>query len=51
MAAALSARSPEVLAQMLAGEGYTEERVREMESLQRFFQICAERGLGLIGWW
>jgi hypothetical protein len=51
MAAALSARSPEELAQMLIGENYTEEHVREMENLQRYFQICAERGLGLIGWW
>ncbi len=23
----------------------------EIESLRRFFRICAERGLGLIGWW
>ncbi len=23
----------------------------ETASLQRFFAICAERGLGLIGWW
>ena len=24
---------------------------RETADLQRFFAICAERGLGLIGWW
>lgn len=24
---------------------------REVADLQRFFAICAERGLGLIGWW
>jgi len=24
---------------------------RETGDLQRFFAICAERGLGLIGWW
>jgi hypothetical protein len=23
----------------------------EIDYLRRFFQICAERGLGLIGWW
>lgn len=23
----------------------------EVANLQRFFAICAERGLGLIGWW
>ena len=23
----------------------------EVEHLRRFFRICAERGLGLIGWW
>jgi hypothetical protein len=51
MAAALSLRSPEELARILMGEGHTEEHVREMKDLQRFFQICAERGLGLIGWW
>jgi uncharacterized protein (DUF2267 family) len=51
MAAALSLRSSEELAQILMGEDYTEEHVREMKDLQRFFQICAERGLGLIGWW
>ncbi len=24
---------------------------RETADIQRFFSICAERGLGLIGWW
>jgi hypothetical protein len=51
MAAALSSRSPKELAQMWMGENYTEEGVREMENLQRFFQICAKRDLGLIAWW
>jgi hypothetical protein len=23
----------------------------EVEHLRRFFRVCAERGLGLIGWW
>jgi len=43
MAEALNKYTPEDLVK-LAGEGYTEE---EMESLQRFFNICAQRGLGL----
>jgi hypothetical protein len=51
MAAKLCVRNPEELAQMLVGEDYTEEDVREVESLQRHFLICAQRGLGLIGWW
>jgi len=51
MAAKLAAHSPEELARMWYGEDYTEEHVREMESLQRHFLICAQRGLGLIGWW
>jgi hypothetical protein len=25
--------------------------VEEVEQLRAFFRICAERGLGLIGWW
>jgi hypothetical protein len=33
-----------------AGDG-AEEHVKEMESLQQRFLICARRGLGLIGWW
>jgi len=24
---------------------------KEMANLQKFFQVCAERGLGIIGWW
>jgi hypothetical protein len=51
MAAALSAHSPEELARIWLGEDYKEEHVREMADLQRYFQICAQRGLGLIGWW
>jgi hypothetical protein len=51
MAAELAVRSPEELARMWVGEDYTEEHVREMESLQQHFLICARRGLGLIGWW
>jgi len=51
MAAELVVRSPEELARMWVGEDYTEEHVKEMESLQQRFPICARRGLGLIGWW
>jgi hypothetical protein len=51
MAAELSLRSPKELARILMGGGHTEEHVREMKDLQRFFQVCAKRGLGLIGWW
>jgi hypothetical protein len=51
MAAALSRLSPEELARMWVGEDYEEDNVREMEDLQRHFQICAKRGLGLVGWW
>jgi len=25
--------------------------VEEVEQLREFFRVCAERGLGLIGWW
>jgi hypothetical protein len=44
MAEALNKYSPQELLK-LCGRGYTEE---EMESLQRFFNICVQRGLGLV---
>jgi hypothetical protein len=44
MAEALNKYTPKDLVK-LAGGGYTEE---EMESLQRFFNICVQRGLGLV---
>jgi hypothetical protein len=25
--------------------------VEEVEQLRAFFRVCADRGLGLIGWW
>lgn len=25
--------------------------VEEVEQLRAFFRVCAERGLGLVGWW
>ena len=31
-------------------EGYEDCTVAELIDLQRFFRICADRGLGLIGW-
>jgi hypothetical protein len=44
---------PEVVAAIndrftAGGDGSTSSE--EMADLQRFFAICAERGLGLVGW-
>lgn len=56
MAAALNRYTAEELAEVwdeiapLPWEDSVHSR-RETASLQRFFAICAERGLGLIGWW
>ena len=52
--------APEVVREMAAAlEACDAEKVAvefdssplECEHLRRFFQICGERGLGLIGWW
>ena len=52
--------APEVVGEMaVALEACDAERVAvefdrspvECEHLRRFFEICGERGLGLIGWW
>ncbi|MFH1330139.1 MAG: hypothetical protein ABIJ48_05755 [Actinomycetota bacterium] len=54
MAAALASHTPAALAatndgvRARAGEHSTFDE--EMAELQRFFAICAERGLGLIAW-
>jgi hypothetical protein len=50
ISAALATRTPDELAAI------SDETIRgsappsQMADLQRFFAICAERGLGLIGW-
>ena len=52
--------APEAVREMAAAlEACDTERVAiefdsspvDCEHLRRFFQICGERGLGLIGWW
>ena len=52
--------APEVVREMAAAlEACDAEQVAgefdcstvECEHLRRFFQICGERGLGLVGWW
>lgn len=51
MSEALNAYTPQELVAIweeLESEKHSE---REVSHLQRFFAICAERGLGLIGWW
>lgn len=54
LARALDARSADDLARFWdtlgapGGPGHSSE---ETATLQRFFDMCAERGLGLVGWW
>lgn len=51
---ALDARSAEDLARCwdgLDGHGGPAHSSQETTGLKTFFDICAERGLGLIGWW
>ena len=54
LSAALDAHSAEELARLWdgldtpRGPAHSSE---ETAQLKRFFQVCAERGLGLIGWW
>lgn len=50
MAAKLAAADYDTLGERYGlDERYIRSR-KEFESLQTFFRICAERGLGLIGW-
>jgi hypothetical protein len=54
ISAALDARTPEALVRvwdevdLRYGPGHA---ASEAADLQLFFRVCAERGLGLIGWW
>jgi hypothetical protein len=41
---------PEAVERELAGQHY-ETTADEIRELRRFFRICADRGLGLVGWW
>jgi hypothetical protein len=34
-----------------AGSFWREHTVEEIVQLRAFFRVCAERGLGLAGWW
>ena len=56
MAEALGAPTPEALAALSAevdGQIDPSRAHSELEcaDLQAFFRLCADRGLGLIGWW
>jgi hypothetical protein len=54
LSCALEAHSAEDLARLwdgLHGRGGPGHSSRETAELKRFFQVCAARGLGLIGWW
>jgi hypothetical protein len=54
MARALDARSADDLARSwddLTGGGGPGHSSQETAQLKRFFDLCAERGLGLVGWW
>jgi len=51
---ALEAYSAEDLARLwdsLDVRGGPGHSARETAELKRFFRVCAEQGLGLIGWW
>ena len=50
MAKAFEGCDPEAVERDLAGEP-RETTASEIGDLRKFFGICAERGLGLIGWW
>ena len=49
IAAAFERCDPERLADESAGDAYPVTGF-EVEELRRFFRLCADRGLGLIGW-
>jgi hypothetical protein len=54
LARALDVRSADDLARVwdtLDAPGGPGHSSHETAQLQQFFDICAERGLGLIGWW
>jgi hypothetical protein len=54
LARALEAHSAEDLARLwdgLAGPSGPPHSSKETAELMRFFRVCADRGLGLIGWW
>jgi hypothetical protein len=54
MSGALDARSAEHLAHLwdrIDPRGRPAHATAETAGLKRFTRICAERGLGLIGWW
>lgn len=50
MAEAFARCDPEAVARALADEVHS-PTVSEVRSLGTFFRVCAERGLGLTGWW
>ncbi len=52
MAETLSKHTPAELAGInLSVNAYDDRTEKEMAGLQKFFRVCAERGLGIIGWW
>lgn len=54
LSCALDARSAQDLARLwdgLDGGGSPTHSSLETANLKMFFDICADRGLGLIGWW
>ena len=54
LARALDAHSAEDLARLWDGLGVPSgptHSSQETTELKRFFRVCADRGLGLIGWW
>ncbi len=50
IAAAFERCDPARVARESTGDRYPVSEV-EVLALGRFFRLCAERGLGLIGWW
>lgn len=53
LARAFDARSADDLARLwdAIAPGRPRHSSEETAQLQRFFDLCAERGLGLVGWW
>lgn len=47
---ALDRSDPEEVARASADDRYP-ATAGEVQALARFLRVCAERGLGLIGWW
>lgn len=50
MAASFAHSDPESVARDMAGELHA-PTAHEIRSLGNFFGVCADRGLGLVGWW